>query len=251
MICDKAEVLVYLRKADTSVSGADDALLDLIHPLAESAIHNYLQNDCNYQQHVEYLPVGTPNIEREYPLENYRKSGERFVCDSGQTGRESLKLTHTPVTLTGLKVWEDFDANAGQASGAFGSDTELTIGTDFFLDVEGNSDLSTTGLLYRLGAWPTEPRCVKIQYYGGWSALQLTGPRAGSLKLAALRQIAFEFTAALQAKSSSGPKIREKIGKYEYELDSGVAKYLAGMSVGELLPNVKSLLQPFRSYVYL
>lgn len=254
MICSRAEVLVYLRKADANISDADNALIDLVHPLAESAIHNYLQNALNYQIHTEYLPVGVADLPREYPLEDYQKQGDRFIYRGDESGTQSLKLSHTPVSLSGLRVWEDTNGYAGQGSSAFGDDTELTLGEDFFLDVHDSTNLSTSGLLYRIGAWPQEPRCVKVTYYGGHSAAALAGRAGGAIKLAALKQIAFEFNAVktLNAKTgNSGPMIREKIGKYEYEMGESVALYVSGIAGSALLPVVKDYLQPYKSYKYL
>lgn len=254
MICSRAEILVYLRKAHVDLTDADDALLDLLHPLTESAIHNYLQNDLNYGQYVEYLPLGLPAQEQDYPLQQYQKQGDYFVFFGANVGTDALKLSHTPVALTGLRVWEDVGAYGGQSSTAFASATELTLGTDFFLDVKDNSNLSTTGLLWRVGAWPQEPRCIKVQYYGGLTAQQLVGRMGGALKLATLMQIGFEFNAAKQINATygiAGPKISEKMGKYQYEMGEQIALYMSGIAGRDLLHRVKELLQPYRSYKYL
>lgn len=72
---------------------------------------------------------------------------------SGQ-GYPELPLRQRPVITTGLRVWEDNAAYSGQASGAFDSTTELTIGTDFFLKVDQADGSSRCGLLVRLnGTW--------------------------------------------------------------------------------------------------
>lgn len=253
LICSRAEILVYLRKADTAVSGADDALIDLLHPLVESTIQNYLQRELNFSPHVEYLPVGMPNPEQDFPLEQYQKQNDVFSPVSG-TGLSAIVLSHKPVALAGLRVWEDTSGYAGQGTNAFNDDTELTIGSDFYLDVADNSDYSTSGILYRIGAWPSEPRCVKVSYYGGYSASQLVGIAAGAIKLATLQQIAFEFSSTKRMNPSvgtGGAFIREKIGKYEYELSDTVAEYVMGITGRDLLPRVKDLLQRYRTYKYL
>lgn len=254
MICTRAEILVYLRKAAINLSGADDSLLDLLHPLVESAIHNYLQNSLSYGQYTEYLPLGQPAQEPDYPIEQYQKSGEAYKFFGNTNGSDALKLSHTPVSVAGLRVWEDVGAYAGQASSPFASTTELTIGEDFYLDVKDNSNLSTTGILWRVGMWPQEPRCIKVQYYGGYTAQQLVGPMGGALKLATLMQIGFEFNAVREinaTRGTAGPKIMEKIGKYQYEMGENIALYMSGIAGRDLLHRVKELLQPYRSYKYL
>lgn len=254
MICDRAEILVYLRKAAVDLSDADDALIDLLHPLVESAVHNYVQNDLNYQQYVEYLPQGKADPGQDYPLDDFQKQGEQYVFLGGRAGNEALKLTNTPVALSGIRVWEDVGAYGGQSSSAFASGTELTVGSDFYLDVKDTSNLSTTGILWRAGVWPLEPRCVKVQYYGGYTAQQLVGRMAGALKLATLIQFAFEFNSVKSMNptvGTGGPKVREKIGKYEYQTGEQVALYMSGITGRGLLHRAKELLQPYRSYKYL
>ena len=246
MIATRAEVIIAMGKG-SSMSDADVALLDMVHPLAESAIVNYIQQDIGYAQHTEYLPIGQMEGERDN-LEDVRKEGTKAVFVSGKTGHQALQLKHLPVVLTGLQVWEDTDAYAGQASDAFSSDDLLTEGTDYYLDVDdGANDISRTGLIYRYGAWPNEPRTVKVTYYGGFTDAQLNGNMAGAIKLAAIQTVvaAYKSFKAFQG-SATGPKQSESIGKYSY---TNAAGSIATQNMTIDVPfSARALLQPFRNY---
>lgn len=248
VICSRAEILVYLRKAADSLSDAEDALLDLVHPLAESAVHQYLQNDLNYARYVELLPIGSAIRDDDYPLDHFQSENNRYVFEAGGSGVDRLYLRQTPVLAAGLEVWEDISANAGQSATAFASSTLLTAGVDYWLDAD-QEGTSRSGALIRSGVWPSEPRCVKVAYYGGLTGAQLYGKFGGSIKLAAMLTVAAAYRAAATLSDTEGPKIRERIGKYEYETDAAL---LAQTHASLGLPAAaKALLQPYRKYDYL
>jgi hypothetical protein len=261
LIVRKAEVLTMLGKAG-SISQSDEALLDMLHPLCESAIATFLQQDLNWSQHVEYLPHGTAD-HYESTLDDPDFRTSEVVLVSGRPGSTTLQLKHLPVWRFGLEVREDIDADAGQSTGAFGSSSVLTIGTDYFLDIDdpaaasgqasqengSHLGLSRTGMLHRRGAWPAEPRTVKVTYYGGWAASQLANRgSASAIKLAYLRTIVASFWSvkSSQTNSGAGLKASEIIGEYSYSLGG---QGLASLSAGVHVPmDAMLLLQPFRNY---
>ena len=256
MIVKKAEILVFMQKA-SSLAPEDDALLDLVHPLAESAIASYLQQDLGYKQHVEYLPCGPVTRERNYPLDQTLWRNGSISFPSLREGTDMLQLKHLPVWTVGLEVREDLVAYAGQATGAFPTSSILVRGTDYFLDIDDPTDaptsspssmgISRAGILRRIGAWPVTPRSIKVTYYGGLDTEHMANDAfGGALKLAALQTIvACYHMARSQAKSSGkGPYQSENIGKYSYSLGSMVAD---GMSI-TVPPSARELMQPFRNY---
>ncbi len=259
MLCRKAEVLVFMKLAATPLSVSDEALFDLLHPLAEASIHAYLQQELDYTRHIEYLPVGEPRQTTDYRLEDaqFLPGGAGVVLRSQRPGTDFLQLKHTPVTTYGLEVREDVSAYAGQnPDSQFADSTVLTMGRDYYLDadergiVDGHSvHLSRSGILRRTGAWPVEPRSVKVTYYGGWSASQLHSKAAGAVTLAAMQTVANAYWAAKNNADSSGrgPKMSESIGKYSYSL----GQQAAAQQFAPIPPAAKALLQPFRSYRYL
>jgi len=243
----KAEVLTMLGKT-TALTAAEEGLLDLIHPLAESAVFSYLQQELQYARHVEYLPIGRGGFP-DKPLDDVDFRGGSVAVVTGQAGSEVLQLKHTPVWLTGLEVREDIGGNAGQADGAFADATILSAGSDYWLDIDdADSNLSRTGMLRRFGVWPAEPRSVKVTYYGGWTATQLSNSgTAAVLKLAILQTVVQAFWAALnsQKNSGAGQVQSESIGSYSFSNGQGVAR----LNLGVVVPaDAKLLLQPFRNY---
>jgi hypothetical protein len=221
MMIKKAELLVFMKIAG-SISAADEALLDLIHPLAEASVFSFLQQNLEYQLTTEYLPLGKPVLMDDTSLRDVDFRERTATVISGNVGTSFLQLRNTPVYRAGLRVHEDIGAYAGSKSDPFNSETLLTEGDDYYLDVDDpTNDLSRTGILYRIGAWPAEPRSVKVEYYGGWTASQLSGPLAGDLKLAMMQTISSAFFNGKQISETSGQglKMSESIGsKYSYSL---------------------------------
>jgi hypothetical protein len=248
MIVRKAELLVFMQKA-SSLAAADEALLDLIHPLAEGVLSAWMQQNLKYEQHVEYLPIGKPQLDNDYPLSDIDFRSETAGFIGGRAGTEFLQLKHLPVALTGLEVREDVGAYGGQVSGSFSDETILTLGTDYYLDVDdASASLSRSGILWRIGAWPAEPRSIKVTYYGGYSATQLADSTvASAVKLAALQTVSAAFwTAKNLAKSQGiGPKMSESIGKYSY---SHAAEWAAARLSLAVPQEAMINLQPFRNY---
>lgn len=101
----------------------------------------------------------------------------------GVVGRV-LKLRYRPVIKTGLRVWVDESGNYGDASGTpFGTDTELTFGTDFDLLDVYNGYSQSGNLVMLNGIWPVawnrpptrlaselvgNRGSIKVSYKAGW-----------------------------------------------------------------------------------
>lgn len=128
-----------------------------------------------------------------------------------------LPLKNTPVITTGLRVWLDEGGLYGQASGAFAAETELTIGTHFYLKLDGpGAAYSLSGLLVRvdgpwsrryarhagrLAAFPAAGRgAVKVTYTGGYA----TVPRDIELAVHQLAALVRAGRAYGQAVASEG-----------------------------------------------
>src|SRR5688500_16487594 len=115
MIVKKAEALIYLGLA-ASITAAQEALLDLVHPLAESAVKRLFQHDLAYAQHVELLPTGQAYPGDDRPLTDTEFRANAAASVNANAGTTVLVLKHTPVWENGLEVREDVAAYAGQAS---------------------------------------------------------------------------------------------------------------------------------------
>ena len=66
------------------------------------------------------------------------------------TGTETLYLRQTPVSVTGLAVYEDLTGYFGVPAGSFASTTLLTHGTDYVLQKDQPNGMSLSGVLLRL-----------------------------------------------------------------------------------------------------
>lgn len=246
MLATRAEILLAIGRS-ASATNAEIALVDMLMPLVNAAIGDWLRKNAEYTQHVEYLPMGQPDYDRnDLILRDVSISGNRVVFDTSYAGTSVLQLTHTPVALAGLEIREDVGGYAGQSDSAFGSDTILTEGTDYYLDVDSSGNLSTTGHVFSFGTWPTEPRSIKVTYYGGHTAAQLNGNAGGAIKLAAILSNvkAFNQIVAFQGEPA-GPETNESIGKYSY--GRGLSQVFAGG--GFTIPyEAQRLLMPHRSF---
>jgi len=257
MICSKAELLTFLNKAG-SATDHELGLLALVQPLVERKLKDHLGQELEYATFTEYLPLSGGALD-EVDLTDYDFRGGRVTPITRWGRSDKLQLRNTPVwndaTLT---VYEDLNAYAGQASGAFAAATELTKGSDFYLDLEGESytsgetttEYSHSGLLVRCsGAWPYQARSVKVTYHGGWQAAQFDiSGRAQQIKLAALHAIAYNFeqTKQLATNAGVGPLVSESIGKYSASYASQVAQ---SMGLRIALPSgVIENLEEFRNY---
>lgn len=67
-------------------------------------------------------------------------------------------------------IYEDEGANGGEATGAFGTDTLLEQGVEYFLDVdEGSDSISWAGGVMRVDReWSSVPRSIKVEYTAGF-----------------------------------------------------------------------------------
>lgn len=119
---------------------------------------------------TEFLPRSIQQID-DFDLSDYetQQNGTIIPLDV-QRGTTILQLSHTPVLLSGLQIWEQYDGNAGQGTNKFPSSTLLTEGVDYFLDCD-TPGLSLSGKVHRIGAtWSNQPRSVKATYKGGPAA---------------------------------------------------------------------------------
>lgn len=226
---DEATLLTALGFVGTTPTDKQLALLRAVHPMAEGVFRSWLGATAGgYSQVIELLPGRGPKVpDQDLREEIYRQGDTVIVQPAGQANRE-LRLSVTPVWVTGLEVREDTNANAGQASGAFPDGSVLTAGTDYWADVDDPvNNLSNSGILFRLGSWPVEERSVKVTYYGGETAARLIA-EAANLKYAAMLTVikAYKLLSSLQG-SATGTPASESFGKYSYS-SGQVASDMAG-----------------------
>ena len=219
MILTRAEILVALEKAgSSSLSESHSVLIDMLHPLVEGLIKDEIGHDIEQANRVEFLPANAIGQSASLLSEVDRGNGVVQLYDKGNT-RHGLQLSSTPVLLAGLEVREQVGGYAGQSTDAFPASSLLTLGEDYYLDVEGNASVSYTGILWRNGSWPTEPRSIKVTYTGGHSAPELNG-RNGAIKMATMLTFMRAFRQFDKLATNEGSVASRKIGRYSETLDT-------------------------------
>lgn len=248
MIASLAEILTACGLSSTATE-AQLSIINMLHPMVEQTVKLHLQMDVEQGSKVEYFPKSdrSPDLDQIFAGDVQVRSSAVSIGPRARR-RDIIQLKHLPVITTGLEVREETGAMFGQLSGSFGSDTVLTAGTDYYLDLQ-DATLSKTGHLYRVGGWPVEPGSVKVTYTGGWTRAQLDSGEASPIKMATIIAMAKAYKQArvtLQG-SGAGPKIAESLGHYSYSTDSNIASMLAGLTT--TLPQESiNLLQPFKHY---
>lgn len=186
---------------------------------------------------TEYLPHTNRDDVGDYDLVDIDHQGGRIVARPGGSGYDAIVLSSTPVLLEGLQVWEDPNAQGGQASGAFGASTLLTLGTDYYLDVN-ETGKSRSGILRRRnGIWCSEARSIKITYKTGTLALS-----AGDLALVdevILKSVAHNYRfwkSTFNVNKDGSPIQSETIGKYSYTVGNGNREGAYGNAFGGFGP---------------
>lgn len=252
MIVSRSEILLALGK-QTSATDAEVAYIDMIHPLVECAVQDFLQVEVENKVQVEILPAKPMAFEREILISDYERIGSGVVAVHAG-GLASLHLRHTPAFKDGtLEVREDADAPQTDPASAFDSDSILTYGDDYWLDITREETIggtvnyiSDTGTIHRFGSWPNVPRTVKVTYTAGWTVAQLNNGFAGAVKLAVLDTMAILFEGNDELRDPT--KTSESIGKYSYSTGGNVGVDAAAAGSVNLPPAAMSRLQPYRSY---
>lgn len=234
---------------ESSPTAAQIMSMDVIRPLAEDAVKSFVGYSIEQATHTHFLP---DSDESGGDVVGYDVLNNR-VYEEREYGPLWLFLPERPVrSITNL--YEDPAAYGGQGSGDFGASTELTAGTDFFVDWTV-SGVSWTGRLERVVTnWSTFRRTIKVVYSAGLSAAELSGtsavrgPQGGGVS--AFRYAVF-MTASMYyreaeslANGGVGPIQSERL--YDYSV-TYAKEMLSQLSFQYRLPyKVQDVLQPFR-----
>lgn len=250
MIVTPAEVLVELGKT-TTIADADAAWIDMVQPLVEAAIQDFLQVEIEKKVHTEILPAQQIVEDHDIRISDYERVSSGVVAAVRAVGGLTfLHLKNTPVFYEGLEVREDYSAPFVAPASAFPTTTRLTYGTHYWLDITREQPrMSETGILRRYGRWPGIPRCVKVVYSSGWTDTELNNGFAGAVKMAVILTMALLYKGR---ERRNNPKLNpdsESIGKYSYSASNPGIVAVANGAI--MLPAVAmQLLAKFRSYRY-
>jgi hypothetical protein len=269
MIASQAEVRVLLGLA-SSITDEDRALIELLSPMAKSAIINDgnwgLGYDPEYfEDRVEWFPQADRTLGGSEDAAGFWDSnanGTKAHWRSSGNRVTDLQLSHLPVRSV-REVRVDFAGGFGQKAGTFGEGTVQTVGDQYFIKLD-RAGLSLEGVLYSHTGWPIEPGSVKVIYTSGYTSDEFsgratsesgstrTGIDASPIKQAFLVTLVKMFrtfksqrlaTGALAPSALSG----ESLGDYSWTGDGASAAALTGFTQA-VPPEAGMLLQRFRHY---
>lgn len=259
-IADISEVVLDAG-LESSITETERALINTSINRAEAAIRRFLRYDPVRRSRTEYYPQAdrgnpaNPTIWEATDSIAY----ERQVVAGATT---ELQVRHVPVRSI-ANLWIDYDGRFGQQSGAFGSDTLKTAGTDYWMSFDGQDDdgngISRDGIIRSQGLWPVEAGCVKIEYTAGYSSAELHGQKDLVDATAILESVVDEAIHRLLKVQSrkkrsqvgwvGGPITSEELGDYSYRIDTSTAAKLIGPS-SDLMDETVDRLQPFVNLGY-
>lgn len=256
-IGDVSEVLLQLGIIGT---GTDEerAIANVSLQRAEAAIRRYLHYDPAQETRTEYYPQ---IARRPYNREGVWEADDTqaYLRYSIEYDEDELQLKHLPVrSITSVKI--DYDGRSGAASGAFGSGTAKTEGTDFWpnydmLDSSGNK-LCNDGILRSVGGWPTEPGSIQVVYVAGYTDAEFHGDDevvdASNILEAVIDEAVRRVKKAYSRMKTSagigiGPFSSESLGDYSYSVDTNLLARLVGGGF-DLLPETMFKLQNHVNY---
>jgi len=145
-----SDYLAFAEESETVTDAAAKCLLSYIAG-AETSLRHWCGRQFAYDQYTEY-PIAT--------------------------WHDKLMLTETPVATTDMDIRVDYERG-------FGTDTELTVEDDYFLDLDKADGKSHNGIVYRIGSvwrgisyrppgqlsYTKRPMrgYIKAVYYGGYT----------------------------------------------------------------------------------
>ena len=149
------------------------------------------------------------------------------------TNRERLYL-RTPVCTAASDIRVDANGYAGQNSDSFDAATQLTAGTDFFVESLEESESNRSCLIRIGGVWTRGVGNVRATYTAGYSTVPAEIPQAIHSLVARMRE-----------DSERGrPVMSERLGNYSYQLLSGGLS--GGVSEGGILMSATAILDTYR-----
>jgi hypothetical protein len=260
--------IITLLGLSSGLTDEEQEFIDILHPMAEGAVIQFLGYDPEQQDHTEYLPRpkqgGGPGHADSAVLDVTASHSHAIFYS--QLSFNELQLAHIPLrAITTVHV--DTDGYHGSGPNAFESATEWTEGDDFY----GRWDQDSFGLaghIVAVGSWPSTPGSVKVVYRAGYSPAELTGTATaganaggtittGGINASPIRHVvllvaarSFRMWQAMKKRTTlgytAGPLKSEKLGDYSYTIDT-TASNPAGLAVS-LTPGEERLLEAFRHY---
>lgn len=238
---------------ESTPTSAQLVAMDVIRPLAEDAVKQYVGYSIEQATHTHYLPEDSTY---QGELVGYDVINNR-VYEEYSCGPRFLYVPERPLRSI-TSIFEDPSAEGGQASGDFGVSTELTAGLDFYIDYTV-AGVSWSGRLERIVTnWSTKRRTVKVTYVAGLTAGELAGttairgPEGGgvsAIRYAAMMAASMYYNEAQSLNDGGqGPIKSERLYDYAVTYADDMVKLMSMQY--KLPPKAMLLLDPFRRYAW-
>ena len=236
MITSSSDIQTYLGLASMT------ALATQVQALAEEHVKDFLGwQEVEQQTWVEYYPreQGATNTNDPHYVvaSNHQRAVPGFYY-----APNIIQLQQLPVRSI-TEVREDATGYFGQVAGAFGSNTVLQQGSDYFLKTE-QGGIAWSGQLVRRAFWfPATIGSVMVTYVAGFTAAELSG-RWQVFKTAVLETAGDLYMRAKALSMGHKPDITS-------EADGGgvSASYINNRLAGVSVPDaVADMLQPYVNY---
>lgn len=256
-IVDVSEILLELGLSD-SVTDEERALADMAITRVEGLVKAHLKYDPVQRTRIEYYPQQDFNLDARVAIWEATTT-EAYLRRRTSAANVDLLIQHIPIrSVSDLR--EDYDGRFGTRAGSFGADTAKVEGTDFWpmyegQDADGNS-LCRSGVIRKVGSWPTTPGSVRITYVGGYDDDELHG-RGGIVDASPIVDVIIS-EASRKAKNAlvnmkttsgwaAGPMESERLGDYSYKTGGLSTSRLFGGEWG-LMPDSMERLAEFVHY---
>lgn len=255
-IADISELLLELG-LQSSVTDAERALAQQSLIKADGAVRRRLQYDPAYATRTEYYPTMQVNRQDREGIWEANDT-QAYVRQVAEAATTELQLRHLPIRGS-VTLYIDYDGRAGARSGAFGSSTLKTEGTDFWPNYDGEDAAGVKfcrdGILRSEGLWPANPGSVKVTYTAGYTQDELRGVDpildASPIWEAVIDESVRRFIKAKQRMKRragwTGPLTSERLGDYSYSADASMLAALVGGGY-DLLSETEAKLESFVNY---
>lgn len=254
----------YLELTADTVTADQTTILKNAINYAEGAIRAILRYDPMIGVRTEYYPNldmtsnwGSAVWEANDNVAYVRRLSEEASDELQVAGlpiRETDEDGNNPIDLR-----IDYDGRSGTQSGAFGSSTVQTEGTDFWPNYDlldsGSRKVCNDGIIRSHGRWPSTAGSVKVIYVSGYTITELTGIDtkidASPIREAAIEEALRYFHQSWTKRKGRtgwgvGPLTGEDLGDYSYTADAFLTRQMH--STGKVSARGYSLLEPFINF---
>jgi hypothetical protein len=229
--------------ADTSANREAGEMLAMIQRWTENQARKFVGHVIS-QNTISNEYQRRDDISVYAPAEEVEVVGDTVYLtrDGGCNDGHVLQLDNGFVrSVTSLH--EDPAALFGQGGSDFGAATELTAGTDFYIELDA-AGISKSGRLIRnRGHWSSKPGTIRITYVAGLTATELNDEYS-FVKLALLEDMQVKFNSMRSQRSAGGGPVKKETYHGDYSVEYAVSS--SSQSLMSLSPGAQGKLHPIK-----